>query len=323
MTTLERLGPWPARVLWLAAAVLAVGPLGDALDGRSAPVAATVLAGLALAWTVAAVALLVPRAETLTMARVVVPAAVPGALATVAAGTDVAVDDVALVAATGLATVAVLLPTFGEAWVDGSSYGNERRFPLRAPVLFTVLVAPLTWVLVVAGAVAGPLLLAARQWVPGVVALVLGWVVAAAGFRSLHQLSRRWLVLVPAGVVLHDQLAMPEPQLLFRRSIAALGPAPRRGRGSGGPDDRIPARFDGDPGGEGFDDGPARDLTGGAAGLALQIELTEPVELLVRTGGRGAATERASRLLFTPTRPARVLEAARERRIPLASRGAG
>ena len=63
-------------------------------------------------------------------------------------------------------------------------------------------------------------------------------------------------------------------------------------------------------GGDGDDD-----LTAGAPGLALQLDLSEEVELLVRTRGRGTATRPSTAVLFTPSRPKRVLAAAAERRI--------
>ncbi len=54
----------------------------------------------------------------------------------------------------------------------------------------------------------GPLALAARAWVPGVLltaaAVALGWFLG----RRFHRLARRWLVLVPAGVVVHDHLVL-------------------------------------------------------------------------------------------------------------------
>jgi hypothetical protein len=159
-------------------------------------------------------------------------------------------------------------------------------------VLFSAVLVPLTWLLVVAGASVGPLLLASRQWVAGAVALVAGAALVVAGSRSLHQLARRWVVLVPTGLVVHDSFTMPEPQLFLRTSIARLGPALA-------------------------DDADADDLTAGAPGLALVLELTEPLEVLLRTRGRDSATKASSALLITPSRPARLLEAARDHRIPV------
>lgn len=290
MDILDRLGLQPVRVLWVLVALLAATPIGAALEHRSAPVAAVCLVGSWLGWAVGFGALLVPRSSALTVVRVLVPA---GSAATVAAAVVGGVDAraVAAVVVASLAAVWSLAPWVGESFVDGSSYGAERRFPLRPPVLFSVVVAPLTWLLVMVGAVSGPLLLATGRWVIGVPITALGWFVVAIGVRSLHQLSRRWVVLVPTGLVLHDRLTMPEPQLFLRRSITLLGPAPA--------------------------DTEARDLTAGAAGLALRLRSSEPVELLVRSGANRTEAVTVSELLFCASRPRRLLEVAAQRRIPI------
>src|SRR5439155_11041237 len=89
-------------------------------------------------------------------------------------------------------------------FANGPAYPNERRFPLRAPAALLVLLAPLAWAVAVAGLTTGPLLLAARQWAAGAVASIAGFALAGVMIRALHTLSRRWAVLVPAGLVLHD-----------------------------------------------------------------------------------------------------------------------
>ncbi len=287
---IEQLGPWPARVGWVALALAAGGCVGDAIDGRTAAVRAVVVVGLWAGWAAGLVALLVPRDTALTAVRILVPAGLAAVLAATVVGNEVGAADIASVALAALTTVAVLTPWFGEAWVDGSSYGSERRFPLRAPAPVAYVLAPLTWVVVVVGVAAGPLLLAAEQWLPGAVALTVGLALTWAGVRSLHQLARRWVVLVPAGLVLHDPLTLPEPQLFLRRMVARLGPA--------------------------LADTDADDLTAGATGLALQLDLHEALDLLVRDG-RGSATRTTTSLLLTPSRPRHLLDAAAAGRIPV------
>ena len=97
------------------------------------------------------------------------------------------------------------------------------------------------------------------------------------------------MVLVPAGMVLHDPLTLAEPQLFPRLAVASLGPA--------------------------LADTDAEDLTGGASGLALQLDLTEPVDLLVIRGRNRTETVETNALLFTPARPAHLLDRARHHRI--------
>ena len=101
--------------------------------------------------------------------------------------------------------------------------------------------------------------------------------------RALHGLARRWVVFVPAGLVLHDPHALVEPVLFPRRSIRRLGPAPADA-GAG-----------------------RRDLTQGALGLALELELAEPVAISPRRADRTVQVESVGRLLFTPTRPGALL----------------
>lgn len=302
MGRIERLGAWPARAAWLVLALAAGGPFGAALEGRSTPVTAVVASALWCGWLVGAVALLVPRSASLTAIRVLVPAGLAAAVTALVVvvrdgGTDEmsALDVVALAAAV-VAVLGVLAPWVSEAFVDGSAYGPEQRTPLRtSPVLLAVAV--LTWLAVVAGAAAGPLLLATGRSVVGALTLLVGWAVVVAGLRSLHQLARRWVVLVPAGLVVHDPLTMPEPQLFLRPTILRVGAAPAEP-----PSEATTV---------------TEDLTAGAAGLALELVLSDPVDLLVRTGGGSNETRSVDRVLFTPTRPLTVLDAARQRRIPV------
>ena len=201
------------------------------------------------------------------------------------------ISDAVALAGAALAVAAAFSPFTGDAFVDGSSYGPERRLALRAPSSLLLGPIELSWLATVAGITAGPLLLAARQWVAGGLALVIGAPLARAGLRSLHQLARRWIVFVPAGLVVHDPFGQPEPTLFLRRSISRLGPAPR--------------------------DSTALDLTQGSPGLALQLDLAEPTSMLVRRAARRTETVEVESLMFTPTRPAALLEEASRRRIGL------
>lgn len=283
-------GPWPLRALWLLLP-LTLGPaLDEALAGRSRPV---VLVAAALAWggwTAGVVATLVPRAVGLTLLRIAAPATVAAAAWAAVGEVDTGPAALGLVAAS-LTTVAAFAPTTGDAFVNGSAYGPERRFALRAPGPLLLGPVELVGALVIAGAVSGPLLLAARQWVPGAIALVVGVPVAAAGSRSLHQLARRWLVFVPAGIVVHDPTAVG-PQLLRRQSVRSFGPAPA--------------------------DTTALDLTAGALGLALEIRLTAPTSVeLRRSRGAPPPPVETDRILISPTRPGAVVREAAARRLPV------
>jgi hypothetical protein len=286
-------GPWPARATWAALPLLMGPALGAALDEHSLAVART---GAVLAWTTWAgvlVAVILPRTVSLTALRIAAPAAL-GAANWAALSRDSGVAGAVAVAGAAVTVVAAFSPLTGDAFIDGSAYGHERRFALRPPAALLLGPIPLAWAIAVAGPVAGPLLLASRQWVAGAVVLAAGVPLAVLAVRALHGLARRWLVLVPAGLVLHDHHALAETALFPRDLIARLGPAEV---------DDPPAS-------------PRLDLTQGALGLALELDLTEPMKVAPRPRGGAVQMVQADRLLFTPSRPGALLAAAAGRRIP-------
>jgi hypothetical protein len=284
---MDRLGPWPARLTWLILPLVAGPALGDSLAGASRPVQLTASLGLWLGWAGVLAATLVPSTVSLTALRVAAPAGVASALAAAAGGVEGA--DVLAVTGTVLAALAAFWPVTTETFVDGSSYGDERRLALRAPAPLLAGPVEAVWAIVVAGLAAGPLLLAARQWAIGGVVLAAGLPAAWWGVRILHTLPRRWVVLVPGGLVLHDPLAIVDPILVRRGSVRSFGPAPA--------------------------DTDALDLTRGALGLALELRLVEPVPLLVVRGRGASESVSANQLLVTPARPGALLVEARRRRL--------
>lgn len=283
--------PWLLRVSWVVLA-FTVGPvLAAALDPRSTAVRSTASIGLWLVWGVVLLATLVPRDVGLTLLRVAAPAA-PVAAVVAIAETGSGRWLAALAVSTALLAFAVaFLPEVGWLFVNGSSYGDERRHLLRAPGTLLLGPLPLAWALLVAGVVTGPLLLAAERWLLGAVATVAGWAVAAVVGRALHSLTQRWVVLVPAGLVLKDHLSVADPVLFRRTEIELLRPAPA--------------------------DTDALDLTAKAPGLALELRLLDKVPLVRVVPGQESAQGRTARILFTPTRPGAVLADAGVRRIPV------
>lgn len=285
-------GPWPARATW-ALLPLMLGPaLGAALDDRSRAVS---LCGAGLAWgtwVVVLIAVLLPRTVSLTMLRIAAPLALVVANWAALAGERTLLDGIA-VAGAAVALVAAYSPLTGDTFVNGSAYGDERRLPLRVPGALLFGPVPLAGLVAVAGPVAGPLLLAARQWVAGAIVLAVGLPLAVLACRSLHGLSRRWVVFVPAGVVLHDHHTMVDPVLFPRRLIAGLGPA--RAEVLAG----------------------SVDLTARSFGLALELRLSEPVELAPRRPDKAVEIVPVTGVLFTPTRPGALLAEATRRRLPV------
>ena len=287
--TRDSIPVWALRAVWLVQPVTLGPALADGfhdLDGHTLlSVSAWVLWGLGL------LATLVPRPVTLTTIRIGGPAA-----AALSVWTATTVDDTALVAvALGGAFVLGVLshwPAVADTYVDGASYGDEKRFLLRAPGPVVLALGPLAWALTVAGVVVGPLLLASGDSAVGSAACVAGLPIAAASARALHHLHRRWIVLVPAGFVLHDHLALADPTLLPRDALTSVGPASA--------------------------DTDAHDLTQAARGMALEVRCREPHDLRPASRDGSAEVVVTEAILCAPARPDAVLAEAKRRRLPTA-----
>jgi hypothetical protein len=285
---------WIFRAVWASLPVVAGPALGAALDGVSGPVQTTAAIGLWAGWALALVGSLVPSTVSLTTVRLLAPAAPVTAVATALAGAD-AVPVAAAVAASVVAAVLAFTAELGLVFVKGSAYGDEARFPLRPPGPLVLGPLPLAWAVLAAAVAAGPLLLAARVWVAGAVVTV-----AAAGLLVLlaprfHQLARRWLVFVPAGLVLHDPMVLAENAMFRRDEVDGLLLAPAGTE--------------------------ALDATGKALGLAVEVRLTGAGGMLVLAGSpRGSKGKafHARSFLCSPSRPGRALEEAARRNLRLA-----
>ncbi len=279
---------WAVRAAWVALPFTAGPALADALAASSRPVQVVASLGLWAGWAVGVVASALALPAALTALRVLAPAALAAVVAATAGGHGSALALGWAVAAAGW----VFSPTFGALCVNGPAYPNERRFLLRAPGSLLVGPLALAWALAVAGLAAGPLLLAARRWALGAVVTAVGLPLAWVLLRGMHDLSRRWVVFVPAGVVLHDPLTLVDPVLVARRAITRLGPA--------------------------LVGSTALDLTQRAPGLAVELGMGEELELaLVRPGRRLGDSARARAVLLTPTRPGSLLAEATRRRLPV------
>lgn len=289
---------------WFSLAFTTGDVIAAALDERSSAVAWVGGIGAWAWWGAGLVVLLVPRTTSLTAARILIPAAAPVTAVAIYAADEVSALGVIGLTTSGALAVLVLSAPFGFRFVNGSSYGDEQRFLLRPPIAALAGPAEVLWVLMVASAIAAPLLLAARSWVAGAAVALVGGLVWWVGVRSMHNLSRRWIVLVPAGLVIHDPLALLDTLLVQKGELVRVGPAAA--------------------------DTTATDLTMGAAGLALQVDLSAPVELLALTArgfgaqsestqpGLAEGTERVmlQHVLVAPTRPGALMAALAARRLP-------
>ena len=288
-SALERWVPLTLRVVWVMLA-LAVLLLGRALDERSRVVALT---GQVLwwgLWGVGLVAVLVWHPMGLVWLRCSAPIAAATMVWAVRStpSTPVAWRG-ASIAVSVLALLLVFSSEIGHACVNGAAYPNERRFLLRPAAALAVGPLALFGLLAGAGVVVGPMLLAARQWVAGVVAVGVGgastWVLG----KALYAQARRFVVFVPAGFVLHDEFVVRDPVLFGRRFVDQL----------------RPAEVDSD----------SLDLTNGASGLVLEAVLTEKIEIVRVTSRKTSEVGSTARFLFVPTLPGRLLAEARVRHL--------
>lgn len=282
---------WAARLAWLAVAVFGGAGFGAALAGRSREVQITGTVGMWVVWGLVALALLVPSTVSLTFVRSAVPAAMVAAAMAVVEGVP-AVDAVVLLGVTVLTGAFVASGELGEAFVQASAYGSERRFLLRPPAA-QLLPMAVSWIVLSASALAAPLLLAARNWVLGVpVAAIAGFLGAYLG-RRFHRLSRRWLVLVPVGVVVHDHVVLAETALLQTPQITRLGLA--------------------------LSGTEAADLTGPAAGMVVELTFDgAPTVVLAGSSAKPGGTALHVRsALVAPSRPGRFLRAAAAQGLPV------
>jgi len=285
---------WAPALIWLSLPLTAGTSFAHALDQRSAPVTLTAAIGLWSIWVIGLIAALAPSSVSLTTIRIVMPASVVAAAwAALLAPNGADLAESFALGVTSMCAVLSLSAPVGYTFINGSSYGDERRFPLRPPG--PVVFGPLehVWVAMVASFLAGPLLLAAKQWIPGAIISVLAVGLCVAGARALHQLSKRWLVFVPAGLVLVDRTTLLDALLIQRHVVSSIGVAE--------------------------EDSAATDLSAGAIGLQVELRLST-TDSIIPTSARRDRHKMiepidVDAVRFTPSRPGWVLDAAKERRL--------
>lgn len=282
---------WLLRIVWATLPVTAGTAASDALgDWSTGPQ----ITGATLVWVVWAVALLASfalRPIGLTALRAIAPAFL--VLSIVQAVSSESAASWAAVAALAVAAALVAHPDVAVAAANGVAYGDERRFPLRTPPALFLLLLPLTRAIMVAGIAVGPILLANGNVVGGLATLAIGVPLVAFAARALHTLSRRWVVLVPAGLVIVDPMTLVDPVLFPREHIRSLQPLTN---GRPPPD--------------------ALDLRLGATAGSMQLTLDDEADLQRSTPGRrGGTNARATQVVVAVTRPQQLLETAAQRRL--------
>ena len=267
--------PWLVRLLLLVPP-LAPGALSGI--GGATGTGRGLLACAWLTWGAATVGAWLPHPVGLTSSRVALPLLV----ALCAAFADGSPGSVTVATSAALATMLAAPAAYGRHFVQAGAYGDERRWLLRLPAPL-VLPAVIGWLLLV-GPLVGAFAAAGAGAIAPAIALGAASLAAVAVMpRRLHRLSRRWLVRVPAGWVLHDDVALEENLLL--RAVASISPAPA---GTA-----------------------ALDLTCLAPGTPLELTLAAPVQVrpsaLVQRVARCGALETTRSILVAPSEPAGVL----------------
>ena len=265
--------------------------VGGLLDDRSDAVQIT---GTALAWAVWGVVVIasyISHPITLTVLRIGIPV-VTGFMIFVAVTQGFSGSQIISAAV----SVAVLLLSFsaeiGGIYVQASAYGDEKRFALRPPV---VLVAPILLSVLVAdlSIIALPLLVAARNWTVAAVALVSLYLSVRYLLPRIHLLSRRWLVFVPAGVVVHDEIVLSINLMIKKQDLAQVQLA--------------------------RDNSAAADLSALTWGVPLEFSFNKPLDVALSSIGakhlNSVSAIHATSIIIAPSRPGAVLTAYKTKNI--------
>ena len=281
---LQRLLPWVVRALWVAILLMGGEAIDGAVDDLEGPADSIIQWAGLIGWVGGVAALAVLSVVTLTMLRVIVPLSVPVAVLAWVGGAD-AEWGAAFLGVAIVTTALALSADVGRPFVQASAYGDEDRHLLRPPPAY-LLAGVLAWVIVAVVALSGIAAIAGERWIIGAVAVVVAGGLAYWSWPRWHRLSRRWFVVVPVGLVVHDHLVLAETVMLRRHEIAAIHLAP--------------------VGSE------AADLSGPASGHAIEIVTTESVTAIYagtpdKPGGTAISVmrrlrSRASRAAHGPPR---------------------
>ena len=222
---------------WILLALSA--PWQSLAEDKSTAVAVVLNVWGWLLWTATTVAVLVRSPLSLTVLRIVSPLAVICSLA--------AVHPLAVFAS----VVAYMLTQSSllcDSFVQGGAYGAEIRFSLRTPVPY---MAPtvVAWAVLCGSTIGGSLLIAAQNYVVGVPVALIGVLLLRTVPRRLHRLARRWLVIVPSGIVVHDHMVLAETLMVPKAKLKSH---------------HLVA-----------ESGEAADFTGMVSGPRIEIQMTE------------------------------------------------
>jgi hypothetical protein len=247
----------------------------------SSPTGISSTVAIWLLWSIALLCTLVPSSSALTAIRLALPT-IFVIVAAVAVAIGVSSGIVAALAISLLASLLIFSGDIGNSFVQLSAYGDERRFLLRCPPAM-LLVQVLSWLVWLTLAIFAINLLASD-------ALILGASVAIAALlltivlpRRFHRFSRRWLVSVPAGLVIHDHVVLAETAMFMNNAVIEVGI------------DLAPSE--------------AADLSGKCSGVGLLIALKDfdTVVLAATPKTPGGSAIHVKSMRVCPTRPGRAI----------------
>ncbi|MDW3216845.1 MAG: hypothetical protein R8G01_22840 [Ilumatobacteraceae bacterium] len=291
LARLERAMPWVLRLIWVGVLVAGGAAIDEATVSATDRFGDIVRYAAFVGWFAGVCSMALPAVVSLTAVRLIVPIAVPTAVAALLGGADAA-SGVAFLILALLAVVVAYSALIGRVFVQASAYGDEDRHLLRPPAAYA-LAAGLSWAVWAASAITAVLLLADRRWITGLLVALVAICGGVLGWPRWHRLARRWFVIVPIGVVIHDQLVLAETVMLRRQEIARIRLAP--------------------VGTE------AADLTGPASGHTIEISTHESTTVIFAATPkvpRGNAIHLRS-CLVAPSRPGEALRSAVRRRLPV------
>jgi hypothetical protein len=210
---------WCARIVWAFLPITAGTALADATASWSTAPARTAAVMLWLVWAAGLLALFVPRPWGITLLRIVAPLGVVAVCISLTS-TAVALAILAVVWSVAAAVLALSAPVNVLA-ANALAYGEEVRFPLRVPT--PLLFGPIPIALVIVGCTAlSVLALVDGRILIGAIGTFVGVLATALVVRALHPMSRRWAVLVPAGLAIVDPMTLVDPVLVRREAIGHL-----------------------------------------------------------------------------------------------------
>jgi len=276
------------RVIWISLPLLCGPSLADSFNDFKLLLRTTVSISLWTFWVLILLSTLIATPISLAIIRIGAPAAAALSLWS-ALETSGSVSGIIGLAASAITACVALSAPLGDRFSDGASYGDERRFLLRAPGPVLLLLGPLAWLTSVAGLTVGPILLLNKNFLLGSLISLCGFPLAALASNAIYQLGKRWLVLVPAGILLHDHLSVGDPTLIPRNQLANFSPA------------KVETN--------------ALDLSQNSFGLSLEIQCLTPLSMMLRTGTRKTTNETSivESFLINPVRPNVLLAEAQKR----------